>query len=453
MTRDHPWQNHDCQILVDISKPLHLKKMIPALLLLGCCSACTHHQEKLVDHVFVDSLIAHYTSPFIADQNEKELLFWKSRIRPTAPGYLNESRYAGCLSMQFRFSGDIDSLVKADSILLKVDRDFNHKETSADIGMVSHCVTRHRFAEADSFLQKAKRLGLRPYESLVNSFDVDFELGRYTEARVDLNGIVRPDDYGYWFRRSKLHHLDGELDSAIDDMLRAAALTNGNDYLKGVALANAGDLYLHAGDLAHARDVYVRCVRLNSSDFHSLMGLGWIAVVHDGDDAMAGKIFHFVQSHSRLPDPLFKLTQAAEARHDTVMQRRWAATFARQATAPVYGRMYNKYLIQLYTGILHQPALAESIAADELKNRATPQTYAWYVRALFSNNKKDEAYRVYEQHVSGRPLEALELYWMGRMMEGLDKNYNATAFYTAAEKTRYDLDPADAEYIQEKLSE
>ena len=434
-------------------KTLHLKQILPALLVLGCLNSCKNDERRLVSSLFIDSLITHYAPPAIAVENEKELVFWKSRINPAMTGYLNESRYAGCLNMQFRFSGEIDSLRKADSVLLKIDRDFNHKEASTDMAMVAHCITRHRFSEADSFLQVAKRLGLRPHESFTTSFDVDFELGRYPEAKTELNAIRSTNDFGYYFRKSKIDHLEGELDSSIRDMDEAARLAGGNDYLKGVALSNAGDLCIHAGNLSEARDVYMQCIRLNSGDVHSLMGLGWIALVHDRDYSLAERIFRFAQSKTRLPDPLFKLTQMAGAQGDTALQARDAQAFVRAAMAPDYGRMYNKYLIQLYTGVLHHPALADSIAKDELNNRATPQTYAWYAWALLADHKMDQAYEVYQQHVSGKPLEGLELYWMGRLMEALDKGYNAREFFKAADKTRYDLDPADAKYIQGKLEE
>jgi hypothetical protein len=91
------------------------------------------------------------------------------------------------------------------------------------------------------------------------------------------------------------------------------------------------------------------------------------------------------------------------------------------------------------------------MAKDELNNRATPQTYAWYAWALFANGKKEDAYAVFEQHVSGQPLEGLELYWMGKLMKGLDKGYNAQAFFKAAYETRYDLGPALELDIQHEL--
>ena len=425
-----------------------MKKIFLVLGLAACTGACKNNEKQLISASFIDSLTTHYTPPVIAVQNDKERVFWKDRINPASPGFLNESRYAGCLALQFRLFGDIDSLKKADSILRKVDCDYNHKEAAPNLALSALSITRHRFPEADSLLGKARQLGLRPHESILAAFDVDFELGRYTQARAELNAIRPAADFDYYFRRSKMDHWAGELDSSINAMMKAAALTGSSDYLRGVALANAGDLYVHAGRLHDARDAYVECIRLNSADFHSIMGLGHIALVHDHNPALAENIFRWVQTRTHIPDVLFRLAQTAAERHDTALQIHYARAFARQANDTAYGMMYDKYLIQLYTGILHDPALAESIARKELNNRATPLTYAWYAWTLLANHKKDQAWLVYQQYVSGKPLEALELYWMGRLMEELGKNYNAGEFYKAANETRYDLDPADAAYIQ-----
>jgi hypothetical protein len=86
-----------------------------------------------------------------------------------------------------------------------------------------------------------------------------------------------------------------------------------------------------------------------------------------------------------------------------------------------------------------------------LENRATAQTYAWYAWSLFSNNKKKEAYEQFEKNVSGRPLEGLELYWMGKMMNGMNKEYNAQAFFKAAYINKYDLSPAILQDLEKQL--
>ena len=135
------------------------------------------------------------------------------------------------------------------------------------------------------------------------------------------------------------------------------------------------------------------------------------------------------------------------------MQKKYASEFVGMATASVYGNMYNKYLLELYTGILNEPAKGEAIAARELLNRTTPQTYAWYVWALYSNNKTAEAEKIYRQHVSGKPLEGLELYWMGKYMQAQNKGYNAEQFFKAAYKNKYDLSPGMARDLEKVLGD
>ena len=122
-----------------------------------------------------------------------------------------------------------------------------------------------------------------------------------------------------------------------------------------------------------------------------------------------------------------------------MLEINYANEFVSQVSDSLYGNMYNKYLIELYTGILNDPAKAETISSRELLNRRTPQTYAWYVWSLFSNNKKTEAYTNFEKFVSEKPLEGLELYYMGKFMQGIHQGYNATGFFKAAYENRYDL--------------
>jgi hypothetical protein len=178
--------------------------------------------------------------------------------------------------------------------------------------------------------------------------------------------------------------------------------------------------------------------------------LGWIALVHDRNEKLATKIFAFVHEKIKSPDPLFKLSQAAELT-DLNKAKKYARAFVQHASLPVYGNMYNKYLIQLYTGILNEPASALAIAQTEISNRATAQTYAWLAWCLYTNGRDKEASEVYSDHVSGRALEALELCWMGKMMKGLGKGYNAQQFFKAAGKNKFDLSLREREEVEENL--
>ena len=416
-------------------------------------ATCKKEKTILVDKTYVDSLITHYTLPRAASDNEKDMHFWKARIEPKNPGQTNEGRYASTFITRFHQFGDIEDVKTADSIINGINKTYNNSLGGPFLSLTSSAMLQHHFAKADTFLQKAKKIGVETAAAIIVSFDVDFELGKYGEASSYLKTMKKVPDYNYCFRQSKFDHLNGAIDSAITHMLKAADLGKKSPYLKGVALSNAADLYIHSGDLEKAADLYKECIRLNSVDFHSILGLGWIALIHDNNDSLAQRIYKFVLTKNKLPDPLFKLYQMMQHKGDINLEKSYARQFVDAATIPAYGQMYNKYTIEIYTGILNQPAKAETLAKNELNNRATPQTYAWYAYAMFMNGKKDEAYKFFEQHVSGQPLEGLELYYMGKLMKGMDKGYNARQFFKAAEKNLYDLSPAMQKDVTKNLEE
>ena len=430
-----------------------MKQLITGIAILLLFASCRNENKAIVSVAFIDSLLNNYSDSAQKKSIETDLQFWKNRIIPSNPGLVNELKYAGCLVQHFHLTGNMQDLVTADSILLLADKAFDHKETAPNMALIRNNILQHRFKIADSLLKQVKNTGIKKYESATLGFDVAFELGYYPVAAFELKQIANPNDYGYNFRRAKLAHYKGEVDTAITAMQRAAEQAGGNVALMQAALSNEADLNLHNGNLQKANELYIQSIRLSATDLHSIIALGWIALVHDKNDSLAEKIFRFVQSKTKAPDAVFKLIQLADAKGDSAMQKKYASEFVAIATAPVYGNMYNKYVLELYTGILNEPAKAEAMAARELLNRTTPQTYAWYLWALYSNNKTVEANNIYKQHVSGKPLEGLELYWMGKYMQAQNKGYNAKEFFKAANKNRYDLSPSMVKDLKNALQE
>lgn len=430
-----------------------MKYFAAAFCLATLFTSCKNSNTKIVDKVYIDSLLKNYTVPQLARDNEADMQFWKNRIDPNQPRQVNEAKYASTLIMRFHLFGDIYDVKKADTILRNINKTYNNTLASPFVALTSSAMLQHHFAQADTLLEKAKKLGVDGFTNSTLSFDVNFELGRYGIAEFYLKKLKQRNDYSYYFRRSKFDHLNGSIDSAINGMLKAAELSNRSPYLKGIALSNTGDLYIHSGELQKAADAYKECIRLNPIDFHSITGLGWVALVHDKNDTLAERIFQFVRTKNKLPDPLFKLYQMAQGRGDKALEKKYAEEFISRVTDTVYGKMYNKYVIEIYTGVLNQPAKAEELAKKELTNRATPQTYAWYAYCLFKNNKKDEAYKVFQQYVSGKPLEGIELYYMGVIMKGIGKGYNAGEFFKAANTNKYDLSPDMQKDLEKSLEE
>ncbi len=421
--------------------------------MLFALASCKTENKPIVSAAFIDSLISHYSDTAIQNASAIEMQFWKNRIDPEKPGLVNEMKYASAFVDNFQLTGNIAHLLSADSILHAADKAFNHKEAGPKLALVRNSTLQHRFKEADSIFQIAKTIGIKNYESASMGFDVAFELGHYGLAEYELKKMADQTDYGYHFRKAKLAHYNGQLDTAIASMHRASELAGANIFLQQAALTNEGDLQLHNGNAQLAYELFTRSILLQSADLYAVAGLGRIALMHDKNDTLAEKIFRFVQSKTKAPDLLFKLAQVAEARGDAVQQKKWAYEFVSVVTAPAYGNMYNKYLLELYTGILDEPAKALIIAERELMNRATPQTYAWYVWALHCNNFAVAAEKIYKSQVSGKPLEGMELYWMGKYMQAQNKGYNAQQYFKAADKNRYDLSPSMIKDLEIMLEE
>ncbi len=419
--------------------------LLPAIL--GIIS-CGDRGKTVVNASFADSLVTHYSPSQTEEVNKNDLIFWQKRMETLPDNFVNGPKLASALLARFHLYGDIRDLLKADSLVKECNKNYGEKEDGVLLKLAGICMLRHRFGEAADDVEKAKKISGPSYAALMTAFDASFEMGQFGEAERILRSAKPDTTYAAYFRRSKYEHYAGNLDNSIHYMLMALTKSEGNKYLKQTALSNAGDLYIHKGKLEDAYQQYLKSIKIDGADFHSIMGIGWIAMAKDKNYPLAQKLFMFVKQHTFSPDVLLKLEQLAEARNDTVAQTEYARKFALQATRPVYGTMYNKYLIGLYTGILHNPSIALQLAEEEVNNRPTPQTFAWYAWTLLQNGQSQKAYRIFQSSVSGQPLEGLELYYMGKLMQYENKNYNAGEFFKAAWNNRYDLSPSEVKELE-----
>lgn len=438
------------------NKPYYRKYvLIPISVLIGIIAfywlftriSFGEREKKIVDTAIIEQATNNYNDSALI-KNEAEINFWKERIQPGSGDYTNNMRYAAVVLQRFHLSGNISDVIKSDSILLSVVSMFKETEVAPFLALSRNAILQHQFNKADSFLSIAQKIGLKKYEAAAAGFDVSFELGYVSNAELQLKNIQTATDYGYQFRRSKLMHYKGEMDSSISAMKAAYELDSSNAVLHQAALSNLGDLYIHANAMQKAADCFTKCIAADKSDMHSFTGLAWIALLHDKNDTLAEKILRFVSTKTKSPEPLFKLIAVAQQRKNAEQELQFATAFEKAVSDVRYGNMYNKYLVQLYTGILNNPAKAVNIAAAELQNRNTPQTQAWYAWALFKAGKQKDAMKVFTEKVSGKPLEALELYWMGKMLKAVGKPSKAMQYFNEATKNKYDLNPEINKHLE-----
>jgi tetratricopeptide (TPR) repeat protein len=407
--------------------------------------SCNSGRAPIVIDKFIDSLLSHYTIPALARTNAIELGFWKNKMNEEKPGLINVQNYTNALLMRYNLFGDIRDLNVCDSLINGLFRQYGKEDQNLPLTLAGYNLILRKLREARKWLQIANMQGQQTVEKkevlLTLEFDLFFESGQYDSAAVVLASLKKKADYAYFFRLSRMEDLNGFSDSAIYHILKAAELAKANDYQKQLALTQAAEFYIRLGNFKKANDIYRYCINLNPCDFKSILGFGWIALTSDKDDSLSEKIFRFVGSHFKTPDPLYELSLIAGSRQDENMQYKFAKDFAAAADDSIFGNRYNLELIDLYTGILHLPGRAEILAQKETINRPSPQSFAWYSWALFKNNKKDQALQVFQRQITGRSLDGLSAYWIGKLLKSSQQETQAAQFFDSARKMPFNLSP------------
>lgn len=398
-------------------------------------------RKNIVAVVFVEHAMK-MNNDSLQIQSENETRFWRKRIEPGRADYTNRMRYAAALIQRFHITADINDVRKSDSILFKVAETFKSTEAAPYLALCLNAILQHQFFQADSFLTLARKIGIKKYESAAAGFDVNFELGNISFAVSEMKKIENKNDYGYQFRCSKLMHYKGMLDSSISAMKAAYELAASNNVLQQAALSNLGDLYLHNNDAGQAAECYTRCIAKNPSNLHAYIGLARIALLHDDNGLLAEKILLFVADKSKSPEALFNLVAVAQQEMNKNLELLYAKKLVQAVSNVHFGNMYNKYLLQVYTGVLPDAEKAMNITTAELNFRNTPQTQAWYAWALYNQGNKQGALKLFREKISGHPLEALEQYWMGKILKAEGQSGLAMQYFYEAAKSRYDLSPA-----------
>jgi hypothetical protein len=415
--------------------------------------SCGQQHKPIVEPGSIDSLLLKANDTTLDHSIQSELNFWGQRINQDPGGFVNEEKYAYALESRFHHSGDISSLLSADSLLSLLKEKTKSGEANILRSLARIAISRHQFPRADSLIQTALILGSEKYHSKLMQFDVLFELGQHKWAEEILQSIYSTNEYGYFFRKARWFHYKGDLDSSIYAMQQAVSLGEGNKGLQSAALSNLGDLYLHNDDAANAYKNYIACLQNNPGDMHSLLGIASIALLHDGADTLADKIIRFCESKTSAPDPLWRKIAIAEFRSDSATATRYANEFFAKASLPAYGNMYNKYLLDICTSHINNGGFAKTISLKEIQLRPGPQSYSWHAWALYKAGEKETALAIFEKHVSGKPLEALELYYMGIMLQETEKKNLGAKYLQAAQKNKYDLSPAKIEKIRQVLGD
>lgn len=115
------------------------------------------------------------------------------------------------------------------------------------------------------------------------------------------------------------------------------------------------------------------------------------------------------------PDYYLLKAEIAEFENDKKAKKEAMDSFWKLANNPAYGNMYNIYKIEV---LVEDPATkkeALALADQEVKNRATPETYQILALANLVNGNKEKALEIINNHVVGKTFEPTALLTMAKI--------------------------------------
>jgi tetratricopeptide (TPR) repeat protein len=385
---------------------MKLTNLIKIILFAISLSSCSNEKTKITDAKDYNKYLS-----ISEDKNvllaKKEIDFWQNKYdaAPNQTTYLSQlaSHYTSLFDATF----EVNHLYKAENLLIQVNENLNFSEVGPIRALAKNYITQHRFKEALVLANKALKIGEGFKETQKLLFDVNMELGNYTEAKKNLSKFYNTEDFDYLIRMAKWNDHIGDLPTAITLMEKATkkAELNEDKTLKIWSYSNLGDMYGHAGRIEDSYAFYLKTLKEDENNYYALKGIAWIAFSHEKNTKEANRIIDVIAQKHNSPDfKLFKAEMAEFDKNETEKTKNINDYFA-ALKSKNYGVMYNKYNATLFADNKKDAAKALEIAYQEIKNRPTPESYDLLAWANFNLGNTKKALEICEKHIVNKSFE------------------------------------------------
>lgn len=341
------------------------------------------------------------------DFTQSEIDFWQKKFNaaPNQISYL--SILASNYSKLFENTGNVKYLYQGEELLLKSNESYNYTGVGTIRSLARNYISQHRFKEALVLANKALAIGEGMKETQRLLFDVNMELGNYTDAEKNLKYINDSKDFDYLIRVSKWNDHLGDLKTAISLMEKARDIAeiNDNKSLKIWAYSNLGDLNGHAGNIQTSYDYYLKTLAVEPNNSYALKGIAWIAFSHEKNTVEANRIIDNISKRHHTPDFYLLKAQIAEYENDFLSKKTYLNDYFTMLKTINYGAMYNKYNTLIYADDKNTAAKALEIAKVEINHRPTPDSYDLLAWSYYNLGDSKKALAIEEEYVVGKSFE------------------------------------------------
>lgn len=416
---------------------------IPLIILFGVYSiSCDKQSEKITN-------ANDYNKYLATDKNEslaftkREIDFWQKKY-DNAP---NQISYLGVLasnySKLFEITGNIDYLKKAENLLVQSNETYNYSSVGTIRALARNYISQHRFKEALELANKAKAIGEGIKETNKLLFDVQMELGNYSEAESSLQQLTDKNDFDYLIRVAKWNDHKGDLKTTIAFMEKARKIaeTYDNKYLKTWVYSNLGDFNGHAGNIKESYQYYLKTLELDPNNSYALKGIAWITFSYEKDTKEAKRIIDIVSKKHNSPDFYLLKAQIAEYENDSTAKYKNINKYMSMLENQNYGAMYNSYNVVLFAQEKSTALKALSIAKTEVEHRPTPVSYDLLAWSYFNLGDKQKALEIAQKYVEGKSFEPKLNYHLATIYKANNKLDKVWPIKEELLKSTFELGP------------
>ncbi|MEH6763280.1 MAG: hypothetical protein V7655_02175 [Aequorivita antarctica] len=423
-----------------------MKKII-TLLLVAVLFGCQEKPKNITDSKDYDPYLITNNTPS-KDLIQEEFEYWQKEFNNDSTHLMEMSRLSGIHAAMFASSGDITEL-KTSEKLIKKSHDVSARNKDSYLRSLAHnYFSQHRFKEAQVLLDSAYTYPDNHKDTEMMLFDVAMELGEYSRADTLLGKIKDPKDFNYLIRLAKWSDHNGNLDAAIKYMEQAKQIAEERDNkgLKVWVYSNIGDFYGHAGRLQDSYNSYLKTLAIEPDNHYVKKQLAWMVYSSERNTKEANRILDSVMVNHKAPDYYLLKGQIAAYEGNTSEANKEYDMFIKATENPDYGGMYNAYLIDLYADLEPQKAL--KLAAKEITNRATPETYQLLAYSQLKAGDKEAALKTIEEYVEGKTSEPKALFHSALIYKANGMKDKVASLKEELMGAAYELGPVKSKEIE-----
>ncbi len=384
---------------------------------------------------------------------ETEIEFWNERLQKDTGNFVDMLELANNYLKIFRLSGNVTALKTGDSLLKKSSGKLNDAKPEILYSLAQTAVTQHQFINAEKYVSASEKADGDLFTINLLQFDVNMELGKYNDARKNLELFQDKLSFDYLIRKAKWADHNGDLDEAIQ--LMEIAFQKVKDRKKSLfvwTLSNLGDMYGHAGRVEDAYSAYLEVLKKDPSNLYCLKGIAWIAYSHDNNTKEAKRILNYILSQTNMPELKLVLAQIAESEGDEIAKEKLLNEFVSLVSDPAYGNMYSKYLIEIFAEEFNEQEKAITIASNELNNRFTPETCDWMAWSYYNTGDYAKAMEFSNSYVYKQTFEPGATMHTAFIFAANGKKEEARKLLKDCLESSFELGVIATKQIKEKLA-